>query len=394
MAAGFPDRLPVNPARVGSPAWGSSPAVDLSFVRDLIDKPGPFATVVLDVSHDTEDADHADALRWSEARGELARLGADEPTLAALDTTLEESDPPVGRAGRVLVAAGGEVLLDRMQPEPPPLARVHWGSTPDLGSLLVADQEPVTALVVRVDDFGGEILVRTPGPDPDRTEDVSVRSRPVHKVRGGGWAHLNMQERVEETWRQNTAALADRLDALVGETAARVLVVAGDAPARSRLRDALGVRAAGLVAEVEHSAGATPEDLTDSVEIAVRDVVAADRRAVLEQFDQALGRPEGLAVQGVEPVLAALRAAAVETLLLDRDVRRDGTVWVSDSPTVLGSGPEQLRALGAEPAGELPVDDAVLRAAAASGAAFVPLDGHEAADGVGAVLRFPVPAGT
>jgi hypothetical protein len=55
-----------------------------------------------------------------------------------------------------------------------------------------------------------------------------------------------MQHRVEETWRRNTAAVAQQIDALVSGTAARVVVIAGEAQPRSRLRDALGERAAGI----------------------------------------------------------------------------------------------------------------------------------------------------
>lgn len=40
-------------------------------------------------------------------------------------------------------------------------------------------------------------------------------------------AHLNMHHRVEESWRRNTAAVAERIDGLVRVTGARVLVVAG-----------------------------------------------------------------------------------------------------------------------------------------------------------------------
>jgi peptide subunit release factor 1 (eRF1) len=213
-------------------------------------------------------------------------------------------------------------------------------------------------------------------------------------------SHLNMQERVEETWRRNTTAVAERIDALVSSSGARVLVIAGETQSRTRLRDALGARAAAIAVEVEHSTGAGPDVLADAVDAAVLDVVDADRHAVLDRFDQALGRPDGLAVQGVEPVLAALRATAVETLLLDGGVTREGPVWISDTPTAVARNPEQLRDLGADPVEQVPVDDALVRAAAASGAGFAPLGGgrtglvgHPVEEGVGALLRFPLPEG-
>jgi peptide subunit release factor 1 (eRF1) len=223
---------------------------------------------------------------------------------------------------------------------------------------------------------------------------------PVHKVRGGGLANRNMQERVEETFRRNTAAVAERVDTLVATTAARVVLIAGERQSRSRLRDLLGERAAAVAVEVEGSGEVGSDELRSAVDAAVTDVVDADRHALLERLDLALGRPEGLAVHGVEPVLAALRSSAVETLLLDGDVTRDGSVWISDVPTAVATDAEQLRQMGAEPTEQVPVDDALVRTAAASGAAFSPLGGGRTGlvgrpvdDGVAAILRFPLPEG-
>jgi hypothetical protein len=375
--------------------------VDLRFVHQLTEKPGPFATVHLDASHDTEDAAHAERVRWADVRTELAGLGADEATVAALEAAFTDGPTAVGRAGRALIAAGGEVLLDRWLREPPPTPRVRWGAVPDLLPLLLDRLEPVTAVVARVDDTGGELFLAPPGGAPRPVAEVGGDpGGPVHKVRAGGWSHLNMQERVEETWRRNTAAVAERIDKLISSSGARVLVIAGEVRSRARLRDALGERAAAMAVEVEHSSGAGPDVLGAAVDAAVLDVVDAERHAVLDRFEQAAGRPDGLAVQGVEPVLAALRAGAVDTLLLDGGTTRDQQVWISDVPTAVASSADELRTIGAEPAGQVPVDDALVRAAAASGAAFAPLGGdrtglvgHSVDDGVAAILRFGLPEG-
>jgi peptide subunit release factor 1 (eRF1) len=231
-------------------------------------------------------------------------------------------------------------------------------------------------------------------------EDVEGREFRVHKVRGGGWSHLNMQERVEESWRRNTAEVDERVDRHVMTTGARVVVVAGDPRSRSRLLDALSERSAAIAVEVDHSADAGPDDLAAAVAEAVRDAVTGDRLAVLERYDQAAGRPDGLAVQGIDAVLAALRAEAVDTLLVDGGVTRDADVWISETPTQLAVTEADLRAAGADPTAQAPVDAALVRAAAGSGAAFVAigggrtgLTGHPVDDGVAALLRYPVPAG-
>jgi hypothetical protein len=378
--------------------------VDLRFLAELTETPGPYATVYLDASHDTADAARALALRWADRRAELAGQGAGQPTLdatlTALGVAVADGPAAVGRAGRVLVAAGGRVLLDRMTPETPASPTAVWGPAPDLLPLLLDQPEPLTALVVRVDRTGGEILLATPSSALERVDDVVGSTENIHKARGGGPNHYSMQRRVEETWRDNVGELAAHVDAEVTRTGARVLVLAGDAPSRSLLRDALGGPATAIAVDVDH--GGTGDarstgELTAAVDAAMRDVVTAQRHAVLERLDQERGRPDGLAAVGLEPVLAALRAGQVDTLLLDGGVARDGQLWVADAPTQLASDPDQLRALGSEPTGRMPVDAALLRAAAASGAAFEPLGGGRTGlvgkpvdEGVAALLRYPL----
>ena len=375
--------------------------MDLHFLSELTETPGPYATVYLDASHDSESADRELELRWAGHRTELAEQGADEPTLAALDRAVADADPAVGRAGRVLVAADGRVLLDRALAEPPARPSAAWGPAPDVLPLLLDAPEPMTAVVVRVDKSGGEILLAgEDGFAPEAVDEVRGDRYPLHKTRGGGWKHLKMQHTVENTWRANVAALAERVDTEVRRTGARVLVLAGDGQSRTLLREALAERSASIAVDVDHSggrSGADDEELAGAVEAAVRDVVDAERQAVLERLDQALGRADGLAVGGLEPVLEALRAQQVDTLFLDGGVTRDGELWVGEVASQVATDAERLRGLGSEPVGKVPVDVALLQAAAASGAAFEPLGGGRTGlvgkpveDGVAALLRYPL----
>lgn len=371
--------------------------MDLHFLRELTAGAGPYATVYLDASYGTENAARERDLRWAQQRGELAERGADDATLDALERAVQDAAPPAGPAGRVLVAAAGEVLLDRLLPEPPDPPTAAWGAVPDLLPMLVALPEPLPVVVVRIDETGGEILLAGARSPLRQAEDVRGGEYLVHKVRAGGWSHLNMQERVEESWRRNTAEVAEKVDAHVSRTGARLVVLAGDPRSRSRLRDALSERAAQAAVDVDHSGGATDEDLAAAVDEAVRDAVTAERHAVLERFDQAKGRPDGLAVDGLAAVLAALRAEQVETLLVDGGTERAATVWIGEGPGQLATDPAELRAIGSEPTGEVPVDAALVRAAAGTGAAFHPIGGgrtglvgRPVADGVAALLRYPL----
>jgi hypothetical protein len=68
-------------------------------------------------------------------------------------------------------------------------------------------------------------------------------------------------------------------------------------------------------------------------------------------------------------VLAALRAEQVDTLLIDGGVRREDLVWVGEQPSHLAKEQAELEAIGVSPVAQVPVDAALLRAAAGTGAA-------------------------
>jgi len=292
------------------------------------------------------------------------------------------------------------VLLDRVLPEPPGRPAAIWGPAPDVLPLLLDVPEPLTAVVVRVDRSGGEIMLAGPGARPEKVDDVTGTTENLHKIKSGSLGDWSIQRRVEQNWRDNIAEVAAHIDTEVARTGAQVLVLAGEAQARSQLRDMLGERAAAIAVDVEHSggrSGGTDEQLAAAVDAAARDVVTAARQTVLDRLDQETGRPDGLAVGGLEPVLQALRAQQVDTLLLDGGVERPGTLWVGDTPSQVATDAERLRGLGSEPVAQVPVDAALLAAAAASGAAFEPLGGGRTGlvgkpveDGVAALLRYPL----
>ena len=377
--------------------------MDLLFLRQLTEPSEPCATVYLDASHDSEDAEHALRLRWQEQRTSLEVQGADARTLYALEDAVLNGRRAEGRAGRVLVARGDEVPLDRFLPEPPDQPSATWGA-PDLLPMLLQLPEPMTAVVVRVDRGGGEILLADPSDaetEPASVEEFEGAERPLHKVRGGGWKHLKMQHTVENTWRSNVRGVAERVDRRVAETGARLVVLAGEAQSRRLLHDNLGEESAKYAVEVEHSgkpSGADDPELEAAVDTAARDATTRERLAVLEHLDQVAARPDGAFAQGIRPVLAALRAEQVDTLLLDGGVERAALVWIAEPPTHVALEREELEAMGDEPVDRIPVDSALLRAAVGSGAAFQPLGGGRTGlvgrpveDGVAALLRW-VPA--
>ncbi|GAA4686589.1 hypothetical protein GCM10023215_22630 [Pseudonocardia yuanmonensis] len=342
----------------------------LDWLRDACAAPGPFATVLLDVTHDTEDAGRQDELRRRGVREELAGQGAPETVVDAVDAALADAPPPEGTGGRILVAAEKGILVDATTPAPPRTSVTTWSPLPELAAVTESFREEVPVVVVRIHDSGGEVLA----PGDAAPEEVKGRSRPVHKVRGGGLAHLNMQEHVEETWRENTADVAARVDERVRACGAQVLVVLGDSPARSRLVDALPERSARIVAEVEHTAGASPDEVPDTVAAAVEDLLDARRRESYAHYRQLAGRPDGQAVTGLADVVAAVRAEAVDTLFLDPAILTDAELWAGNEPTHLGVQREELEALNVTETHQVPAVSAIIRAVACQSGQLVRLD--------------------
>jgi hypothetical protein len=390
----------------------------LEWLRQLYAGCGPYATVLMDATHDTENAAARERLRWRGLRAELADQGAPDDVLAQLDQAVQDAAIPVGDGGRVLVADTGGVLFDRLTPTPPAVPTARCGALPDLLAVAVAMPDAVRTVVVHVDETGGRVAVAG-------GEGRSVGGEgPVHKVPAGGPSHLSMQERVEERWRRNTAAVAAAADEEIRKIGADLLVVSGDARSRSRLRDALSARSVELMTEVEHTGGAEPE-LGDTVERAADDVRERRNRAAIARFAQAYGRAEGLAVTGLADVVAASRAQAVETLLVDTGALPGTELFVGAEPEAVAIRQEDLATLGAAPIGHAAAGSALLRAAAATAADLVltraeaaavrdPLDPDAVqpersapadspdyvvfrrkpppllVDGIGAILRFPI----
>ncbi|MFP5021719.1 baeRF2 domain-containing protein [Pseudonocardia phyllosphaerae] len=361
----------------------------LDWIRPLTETDGPFATVVLDATHDTAEATEQYRLRWRDLYSRLADAGADEATLTVLDDAVTGADAPDGTAGRVLVAGPGGVLLDRHTEVPPERGTAAWGQVPDLLPLLAAVGEDVPTVVVAIDHTGGEIRAV----DGEVETVSSDASGPVHKANIAGPGEGSADARVEETWKRNAQAVAERVDKLVRGGNAGLLVVAGDAPSRARLRDELSPAAAEVMAEIENTGGTVPEQVDDTVRAAADEVREQRRVAGLDSFRTAQGRSDGLAVTGLDAVVAATRAHAVETLLLDASATPGTEVVLGADASAVAISGADLDQLGQQATASATPADALIRAAAATDADVVLVrDGDDVPldDGLGAVLRFPL----
>jgi hypothetical protein len=351
-------------------------------LRRILDHPGPFATVHVDASHDTESAAHEQELRWRAARDELAAKGAGEDTLAALDEAVQE--PAVGRAGRLLVAAGGEVLLDRWLPEPPPTPVTRVGALPYLLPLVELDAGQVPYVAALVNKVGADVRAV----DADgvvRTEHTTEgETHPVHKVRGGGWSHLHIQHNVEETVHRNVLKVAEELARLVDTVHARLLAVAGEEQVVAELKDALPPRCRAILTE---SPGRREAD--DEFDRIVENLAAergrAERDAVVDRFRAELATAGGLAVQGLTQATAALREGNAAAVVLGE--LTDTTVWTSAEPRSVALTEDELRASGATDTTPARADEALPAAALLVDADLVSATDVPVTDGVGVLLR-------
>lgn len=356
-------------------------------LRDVARAEGPFASVYLDASHDTEDAARRDELRWATVSAELSALGADEPTMAAARGAVL-GRPPVGSAGRCVVAARGEVLVDEILPVPPQRPVTRYSDLPYLMPLLAGAPRPVAHVLVVADQVGGWFRavdrdgIEVPAPP------VHGSDRDVHPVSGGGFAHGRIENRAEQTVRNNEKEVAEQATRLVGQVGAEVLVVVGEVQARSRLIAALPPHCQRIVTELDADAGSVAPDrvLADVDRLLAQQEADRHTRAV----DRLLtGFAHGTARQGVVGVTESLRMGQVDTLLVTEPALEDRTVFVGADRSQVVASPDEL-----PDAGTLVVeraDEALPLAAIATAAdVLVIADGQagDVEDGVAALLRY------
>lgn len=372
------------------------PAIADATLHALARAEGPFLSAYLTsevaVEHPGEQAE----ARWAVRRRELARGAAPEPLLAEVDRAVPEAHES-GLSLGVVAAADGTLVVDH-DADPLPADVVGWSPVPVLTPLVRWRSAHPPHVVVLADRTGADVIgVRRDGP-PERDSAGAGEWR-VSKARAGGWAHWSMQHRVEEAWSRNARAAAVAVESMVARTGAELVLLAGEPKAVGRLRPLLHrVAARTVVRDVE---GARPlkgpaGPVEDEVMRQVRSAAAEHTVAVLDAFHHHRGAGHR-ATEGVEPTLAALRAAQVDALLVhDERLAPAGhraderTAWVDPgAPPMCATSPAALRDAGVADPVEGPLVDVAVRAALAAGAGvqLVPAHGGPA-EGIGSLLRW------
>jgi len=367
-------------------------------LTETVRQPGRWSTVYLDLSNDRENPEGLQESRRRAVRDRLLELGASDAAAATVSDRLTEPTGLPSPLCRYLLAKDDEVVLDETIPGVPAGEEViAVGPTPLIAPLIRSGVEDFTYLTVQVSRDGGDIAVhRTGAFFPESRSTMQGRTDTLHKVKGGGWAHLNQQEHVEEIWKQTQTELSAEIDRLVLEHRPRLLVVAGDIKARGLLLDALAERSRGIAVELAkdtRSGGADPSALTEFADQQIGELLQRDSESLLDLLRTRLGQPRSAAGTGVSAVVEALRQAQVDTVLLDADSLDGETLVALDDVPWIAT--DESDAIAAGIVSRLPAAEAIIRAALATDATVLSARaGDLGGDPVAALLRWPadVPA--
>jgi hypothetical protein len=356
--------------------------------QTLLTARGPYGSVYFDDSHNTADAAAQTELKWRALREQLEQQGADPALTEAIGQAVVDTAPPVGRSGRAVVASPDGVLVNEHLIRPTgPLVRVS--ALPYIVPVVEHGVDRPAYAVVIVDHEGADITLYRD--DTAVSDTVDGDAYPVHKASGADTpGYGDPQRTVEGARQQNVRAVATRLTALVDDAAPEVVFVVGEVTSRSDLVADLPERVASRVVQLHVGArhsGFDDAELHHAVdqEFQRRRVEAIDQAA--QRFQAEIGRESGLATEGLHGVTAALRAGAVETLIIG-DVG-DATVVAGDDLTTVAPNPNVLSELGTAASQTLRADEALPMAAIATGATLIRTDERiSPADGIAAILRY------
>ena len=365
--------------------------MDLHDLTSLLTAEGPFVTVLVESESDVEQAADKYDLEWKNVIKQLEDLGVAEPVRAAVsDARGEHSE-----GGARLVVANvptGEVQLAVSLPSAPQRPFVESGVLPRLLPLLQDTSTAVPHVVVLADRTGADVSAFY---DTGKVVDeITVKGQTLHlrKVHGGGWSHLRYLHRAENGWATTATEIVTAISELASRVGAELVVAAGDQRELTLVKENLPERLRPLFVEVP---GGRSHDGSEAlVRRRIADAVALHAAQstldLLAEYGQERGQDKR-ACDGVPDVVACLRKAQVQTLLVTTDVDPETTLWFGPEPSMLGVTREEVVGLGADKPQQGPLVEALLRAAAATGAdvQLVPHQPEQAPrGGVGALLRY------
>jgi hypothetical protein len=308
-------------------------------LSELYADQGPFATVMLDVSHDNENGEHEHELRVRAATEELAAAGAPDEVVKQVSERLGELVGDPAPVARTVVGSSSGVLFDEVNHFRVDQPVVAWSALPDLARW-VQHQDAVTPFVLAVVDHeGGDVAIYDSDvPEPASQESVGGETHHAHKVPVGGWSALRYQHVTENVWARNAEAVADEVVSHV-RSGYRLVLLAGDPQSlptvRARLEDSRAT-------VVELGTGTRARDggdeaLQQAIREALMEHTVSRRLEDVHALKDRLGMDAAVAT-GVDDVADAFVRGQVDTLLLDPQPAADLALEVDRHPgLVLGA---------------------------------------------------------
>ncbi|HET7736118.1 MAG TPA: hypothetical protein VFK52_09105 [Nocardioidaceae bacterium] len=336
--------------------------MDTSSLLPAFQASGPFATALVDVSHDSETGAHAHELRVREVCDALTTAGAGPDVVEPVRDRLLDVVHWPAPVARLVVANADGVLVDAAHASRVDRSLGTWSALPDLATWVRQRAGDRTFVLALVDHTGGRVSVHDSAtPAPLDTTEVTGQTLHVQQVASDDWANLKYQHTTENVWAANAEEVAE---AIRGRVAAGhdLVLLAGDPQSRPLVRESLGDQ----IHVVELDTGSRSADggdaaLDEAVRHALNNEAMAIHLELQRELSERLGRGEG-AASGVDAVADALVRGQVEVLLLDPDEAAGCTLDVGSHPGF--------------PVGELgvvPADQGLIAAAVLTGAQVSPL---------------------
>ncbi|MBO0846425.1 MAG: hypothetical protein J2P22_13525 [Nocardioides sp.] len=306
--------------------------MDLERLRPVFETSGPYLTLHVDVSRDSEDGAEQLESRWTTIRHEFERAAVPRALYDELDRRLHENTHVAGEVRRTIVASGEQVLLDDVQPGHNPHPEVvDLGDLPDLSAWIDTEDQAYPFVLAVVDRTGGEVSAyRAASRPPVEQESVTGVTFYITKVPEGDWAQKQFQQTAENRCHENAELVAEHVRSAAFACAAEVVLVAGEVRARAEVVKALEHLDRGFdhVVEIQsggRAAGASDEALWQEVHERLRELAAGDDAAVSTLLEEGRGRRERVAI-GVGDVLDALFKGQVERLVVDLEALAERSV--------------------------------------------------------------------
>lgn len=363
--------------------------MELSFLRPIYARPGPWASIYLNASRNSQTSRPELDIRWRAMREQLRQQGAEPATVAALDDVVRRHDPRPGEYGLAAFATEGEVVLSEYLSAPPMRDLAAHAPLAHTMPLLAQRGDQIPWVRVLANRSGADLDGVSVSGAVHRAQVKGGNQYPLRRIDPGGWSQSNWQRAGMTSWHRNAGDAAAATEELASAIGAEVIVVAGDTRIREMIAAALPTYWQERVVHTDagfRAAGADNGALDDVTVQAIAEVATAHAEATLDKF----GMQEQIG-NGLDAVVDALQRGQVETMLLVDDPSSTEELWIGDQPTEIATSPEQLTAMSVTEPRRVRADAALVRALVGTDAGLTVLGPDEAPDlpdGVGAILRY------